>query len=231
MPADPGRLIGRGRAADVFEAGPGRVLRRYRTTYDSVPEAELLRHLHRHGFPVPEIHDADGTDMVMERIEGPVQLDDLKRRPWRVGAHGRMLAALHRRLAEIPAPDPRPVPVLDSGRPPEGVIHLDLHPGNVILAESGPVVIDWSNALVGDRTFDLATTWVLLATGVPDGGPLERAAATVLRRRLLHAFLGDIDVYGARDRLRAACERRLADPNLRPAEVEAVRALIASVGV
>ncbi len=231
MPGDPGRLVGRGRAADVFEAGPGRVLRRYRTDHDSVPEAELLRHLHQHGYPVPRVHDADGTDIVMERIEGPVQLDDLKRRPWRVHDHGRTLAALHRRLAEVPAPDPRPVAALDDEPPADGIVHLDLHPGNIILAESGPVVIDWSNALVGDRAFDLATTWVLLATGVPDGGRVERAAAAVLRRRLLRAFLGDIDAYAARDRLHAACARRLADPNLRPAEADAVRALVRSVGV
>ena len=228
MPVEPGRLIGRGRAADVFEAGPGRVLRRYRTEHDSVPEAELLCHLHRHGYPVPEVHDVAGRDMVMERVEGPVQLDDLKRRPWRVGVHGRILASLHERLDAVPVPSPSPVPTLDLG-PVDGIVHLDLHPGNVILAPTGPVVIDWSNGIVGPRAFDVATTWLLLAAGVPDGGRVERVAAAVLRRRLLRSFLAAVDLDAARAALPAACARRLDDPNLRPEEVSAVRALAGSV--
>jgi aminoglycoside phosphotransferase (APT) family kinase protein len=226
MPSDHhGPLLGRGRSADVYELGGGRVLRRYRTDQDCVPEAELIRHLHRHGYPVPEVHDADGTDIVMERIEGVVQIDDLKQRPWLLRTHARTLASLHRRLDAVPVPEPSPVPAVDAGR---GVLHLDLHPGNVILSPSGPVVIDWSNARIGERSGDVATTWMLLATGAAPGGRIERIAAAVLRRRMLAAFLAAVDAGAAGRRLAVVCARRLEDPNVRVDEVAAVRLLAGS---
>ena len=30
------------------------------------------------------------------------------------------------------------------------VLHLDLHPGNVMLTDDGPFVIDWSNGCAGE---------------------------------------------------------------------------------
>src|SRR3954452_17753013 len=102
----PGELIAQGRAADVFAAGPGLVLRRYREGEggDTAPEAAAMEHARRHGFPVPAVHEAGGPDLVMERVEGPTMLADIARRPWRVGQHGRTLAVLHQRLHAIPAP-------------------------------------------------------------------------------------------------------------------------------
>ncbi len=218
--ADPGPLVGRGRAADVYDVGGGRVLRRYRTDHDSGPEAELMAHLARHGFPVPAVHDVDGPDLVMDRVDGPSQLDDIERRPWRVAAHGRTLADLHRRLDDVPAPDG------GAGR----IVHLDLHPGNVLCAPGGPVVIDWSNGRVGDGHEDVATTWMLLAAGRPDGGAAIQVLAALLRRRLLRAFLSGVDVRAARTVLPAVCERKLDDPNMGAGERDAIRALAAAEG-
>ncbi len=218
--AEPGPLVGRGRAADVYDLGGGRVLRRYRTDHDSGPEAELMRHLDAHGFPVPSVYDVDGRDLVMARVDGVSQLDDLQRRPWRVAAHGRVLADLHHRLDRVPAPGGA------AGR----VVHLDLHPGNVLCTDDGPVVIDWSNATVADPAEDVATTWLLLAVGRPDGGRVLQALAALLRRRLLAAFLGRVDVPAARQALPLICERRLVDPNTGPEEMAAIRALAASLG-
>jgi AICAR transformylase/IMP cyclohydrolase PurH len=70
-------LIGRGRAADVYALDGRRVLRRYRTSYSCTAEADLMRYLRQAGYPVPEVFDADGPDLVMERLEGPDMLADL----------------------------------------------------------------------------------------------------------------------------------------------------------
>ena len=62
-----------------------------------------MRHLAAHGFPVPEVFDADGADLVMERLDGH---DDARptssARPWRLGRHAELWADLHRRLADVP---------------------------------------------------------------------------------------------------------------------------------
>ena len=65
-------LIGRGRAADVYDVGDGRVLRRYRSgRADSVAREVLaMRHLRAHGAPVPEVFSVEDADIVMERLDG-----------------------------------------------------------------------------------------------------------------------------------------------------------------
>ncbi len=56
--ATPGRLIGSGRAADVYEIDARRVLRRYRVPFDVGTEAAVMAHLRSAGYPVPEVFDA-----------------------------------------------------------------------------------------------------------------------------------------------------------------------------
>src|SRR5947209_9924445 len=132
-------LLASGRAADVFADAPGRVLRRYRDGTDSEREARVMEHARAHGFPVPAVYDARGPELVLARIDGATMLADLAARPWRVRAHARTLADLHRRLHAIPSPDGLPS---RAGDGPD-LVHLDLHPDNVLLSPRGPVVIDW----------------------------------------------------------------------------------------
>ena len=43
--------------------------------------------------------------------------------------------------------------------PATGAVHVDLHPGNLLLADDGAVVgiVDWDGSLVGDHRFDLTS--------------------------------------------------------------------------
>jgi len=154
----PGRLIGSGRAADVYELDGGRVLRRYRIPIDAGAEAALMRYLSTAGYPVPEVFDADGRDLVLEHLSGRDMLTDLTRRPWRAASHAATLARLHDRLHEIDAPPGLRQP-LGTGTK---VVHLDLHPGNVMLTQAGPVVIDWSNGAAGPPGADVAIASLIM---------------------------------------------------------------------
>ena len=53
------------------------------------------------GYPVPEVFDADGRDLVMEHLAGPTMLKTLGDRPWRFGRIADQLAELHTRLAGL----------------------------------------------------------------------------------------------------------------------------------
>jgi aminoglycoside phosphotransferase (APT) family kinase protein len=140
-----------GREADVFALGDGRVLRRYRRGEDAAGEAEAMAYAAGLGFPVPEVFSASGPDLVMERLDGPTLAQALiGGMPLDDGAT--MLADLLRRLHELPA---------RSG--PGTVVHLDLHPDNVLLTSRGPVVIDWRNARDGPADLDTAFTALILA--------------------------------------------------------------------
>lgn len=225
LDGDPAEPIARGRAADVFTAGRDRVLRRYRPGEggDVELEARVMEHARRHGFPVPAVHDARGRDLVLDRVEGPTMMADIARRPWRVGAHGHTLAELHRRLHAIPAPSDLPARLRDGDR----LVHLDLHPENVLLSAGGPVVIDWSNAARGDPADDVALTWVILSTSAIPGPLPFRAVARVGRNLLVDAFLSRLDRDAARERLADVAAARLAtDPHLLPIERRALTALV-----
>src|SRR5687768_10593712 len=172
MPVDePGPVIGSGRGAIVYDVGNGRVLRRYRTPVDMTAEAEMMRWVRAHGVPAPEVFDVDGSDLVMERIVGRSMLAGLATHPNRLPEAGRILAELHHRLDAVPVADwmrRRYPPTSEST--PEGVIHSDLHPDNVMITEDGPVLIDWTGACAGDRGADLAQTWIIVAhLGLPSG--------------------------------------------------------------
>ncbi|SDJ48665.1 phosphotransferase [Streptomyces indicus] len=204
-------LIGQGRDADVYALDETRVLRRYRSGgRPTEREARLMTHLAASGFPVPEVHGATSTDLVLERVAGPTMLEVLARRPLQFHTLGRMLGALHDRLHAHPAPTW--LPQRFGGTGDDRVLHLDLHPGNVILTGRGPVVIDWSNAAAGDPAADLAMTLVTVG-----GAEVPGLAARLGRGLLLHAVRrGSATDPGPR--LAAAVEVKLTDPNLRPAE-------------
>lgn len=211
-----GPLLGRGRAADVYEYGDGRVLRRYRTEHDHALEAGVMKYLRANGYPVPEVFEVEGRDMVMERVEGPTMLREMGRRPWRVRRYARVLADLHRRLHEF-APPPE---LRDGFGPRETILHLDLHPDNVLLTPSGPVVIDWPNAVAGAAGADVAQTVLIMAVSEADVPAVLRPLLSLLRKVFLRAFV-EAAQADPKPYLSAVGRERLQDRHLTP--VEAVR--------
>lgn len=222
---EPRELIGRGRAADIYALDDGRVLRRYRTAHRCEGEAGLMRYLRQAGYPVPEVFGADGQDLVMERLAGPTMLDDLARRPWRAARHAGVLADLHNRLHQVAAPDGLRHPV----GPGDRVVHLDLHPSNVMLTSGGPVVIDWSNAGAGAPGADVAMTFLIMASSDADELPPHiRLVVGILRRVFLRRFLAAVH-DDHRPYVAPVAEIRIADPNVRPAEAVRLRRLARDV--
>jgi len=187
-------------------------------------EARTMAYVRERGYPVPRIHELsqDGTDLVMERVLGSSMMTVLGRRPWRVRRLGHVLAELHRQLHEIPAPDwVRDAP----GGPGDRLVHLDLHPLNVILSPGGPIVIDWSNAARGEGSADVALTWALLSAGAIPAGPVKAAALGFGRRLLVEAFLGPFDREAVSAQLPAVVDWKSTDPHMSPAERRAMQAL------
>jgi aminoglycoside phosphotransferase (APT) family kinase protein len=211
MADEPGSLLASGRAADVYDLGDGTVLRRYRTDHDCTAEARLMIWLDTQGVPVPTVHRADGRDIVMDLVAGPTMVDDLLARPWRAVRHARELARLQRALHRREAPPWLPVaPGVSAG---ERVLHLDLHPMNVIAADGGSVIIDWTNASRGDPAFDAAMTYVLMAHYEATGFT-ERIG----QRVMVAAFASFRGRSLVRRGLPDAVRYRLGDRNVTPGE-------------
>ena len=212
----PGELIGAGRTADVYAVGGDRVLRRFRTPRDVRGEAELKSYLDQAGYPVPKVHDASGTDLVMERLDGRDMLADLGRRPWLVRRHARTMARLHDQLHAIPAPAGLPARF----GPGDTVLHLDFHPANVMLTSRGPVVIDWTSARAGPAGADVAMAYLIMASSEVDQVPvLVRPLLRAVRARLVGQFLSSVR-DDPKPHLAAVVRERVKNPHVRPAEAQ-----------
>jgi aminoglycoside phosphotransferase (APT) family kinase protein len=215
-------LVGTGRTADVYEHGAGEVLRRYRSPRDTDREVAAIEHARANGFPAPAARALSDTEIVMERADGPTMLSDLSRRPWRIAGHARLLAALHRRLGDIRAPAWLEAP-LGAG---DSLLHLDLHPDNVILTARGPVVIDWPNAARGPCAADVAHTWLVLACSLPVDAGYRRVVSRAGRGVFVRLFLAHFDRPEIAAHLPAAGAYRVAYRTLPESELEAIAALL-----
>jgi aminoglycoside phosphotransferase (APT) family kinase protein len=148
--------------------------------------------------------------MVVERIHGRDLLAEIAAKPWRVWSIGKACGTLHARLNGVAAGTELPelrarlgeqirgsdqVPdayaefaLRELGELPEGdrLCHGDFHPGNVLRAADGLVVIDWPNATRGDYHSDFARTTLMMRLGdPPPGAPwLIRFGAKFVRRLL-----------------------------------------------
>jgi len=180
-----------------------------------------MQFLRAEGYPLPEVFEVnqDGAAITMERLEGPSMLADLESRPWRLRRHAALLAGLHEQLHAIRPPawlGPAP------GSAGDRLLHLDLHPLNVLLSSRGPVVIDWTNARRGNPPVDVAATWVLLAAaGLPTGG-WRAVPVEALRGAFLRSFLGHFDLASVRSELSAVVEWKVGDANMSARERRAM---------
>ncbi|WP_326730502.1 phosphotransferase [Streptomyces phaeochromogenes] len=232
IPAEAGRLLGSGRTADVYALddggdhdglgdhdGPGGgawVLRRYRDGYGDAPaEAAVMEYVRGHGYPVPRVRAAADarprTDLVMERLYGPTVVEALAAGQLTAGDAGLALARLLRDLHAIPA--------RRSTDPAVRVLHLDLHPENVLLTPAGPMVIDWANTGEGPPGRDWSMSAVIVAQVAVDDDPRAPLAEEMLSA-LLAGCPDPALLTGPDGGLGWATGQRAANPTMSPREVE-----------
>src|SRR5690606_37222019 len=175
------------------------------------------------------------------RLQGPTMLAALLHGEMTARAAGETLAGLLERLHALPA--------RLAARPGDRILHLDLHPDNVLLTPDGPMVIDWTNSQEGLPGLDWAMSALILAqaatvlhagedllpdvlrTGenLPPEGPADQENLAGEVRTLLTALTG----AAGRERLEAwlpqAVERRAADPTMSALEVSCLEEAAALV--
>lgn len=190
-----GAPIGRGFTAEIFAWHDGQVLKLFNQGVSRAVvehEANKTRIVHATGLPVPavgEIIDIEGRfGMELERVEGVSMLDTLTKSPWKYPTLARQLAKLHadmhtRRVPGLPAvretlarkisqaeklPDnvrKAALKALESLPEEDKLCHGDFHPGNILLTEHGPVIIDWIDASRGTPILDVARSSLLFGGG------------------------------------------------------------------
>ncbi|TLS47271.1 aminoglycoside phosphotransferase family protein [Streptomyces montanus] len=217
----PGRLLGSGRTADVYALDDEAwVLRRYRDGHGDAPaEAAVMEYVRGHGYPAPKARATTRSDLVMERLSGPTMIGAAAAGELDAREAGTTLARLLIRLHTIP-------PRRRSADPATRVLHLDLHPENVILTPDGPAVIDWDNTEEGPPGLDWGVSAVILAQVATDTDDDPRAP---LAHDILTALLDgcpdpSLLTDDRRGGLAPARARRAANPTMSRREVELLSA-------
>ena len=214
---EPGALIASGRDGDIFEFGNDLVVRKTRDGRSIEHEARIMRYAADHGYPVPEVHDvrANGSEIVMQRIDGPLMMDPMAKRPWTIPRYASLLADLHDQLHRIPAPAWLKQ-WSDGG---DRLVHLDLHPLNVLMSAHGPVVIDWSNAARGEALSDIALTYVLVTCPHMPGPRAVQIAAQPARVALARLFTRRYRSQNLDARIAVAADLKTLDRHMSPDEI------------
>ncbi len=154
-------------------------------------EALYTAAVHDAGAPAPRFLGIEvvrgRAASIYERVHGRSMWDHMLEHPVQTAAHARSLAELQAHLftlvppAALPAQrdrltckiraassrvDPSLVAALEllPATTRSRLCHGDLHPGNVIMASDGPVIIDWFDAARGDHVADIARTSLLMST-------------------------------------------------------------------
>lgn len=217
MPKGP--LIGKGMTAEVYEWGTSQVLKLYYDWFQPErirAEADIGRAVKKAGVSAPVVFDMveDGNrvGLVYERVFGRTMLREMQSSPLKIMQYARELARLHSdihrcRSTELPRQKDRLEQAIRSSSEllkenteiickrlhalPEGawVCHGDFHPDNIIMAGSGKVAIDWTNAASGDPMCDAARTCLILRSPfIPPGTPKIMILPINLTKKLLHSM-------------------------------------------
>ena len=185
-------------------------------------EATFTAAVRELGIPAPEVRDVTVIDgraaVIFTRIDGPSMWQRMLEHPTEVPTLVQELATIQRSIHEAGVPDGLPslvdrlrlkfsaskeldaderasaAALLDEQPVGGALLHGDLHPGNILLGDDGPVVIDWFDATVGHPTADIARTMLLLSDGATDLRHLPGATPDVIAKmqELFGAAVADI---------------------------------------
>ncbi|WP_248928002.1 phosphotransferase family protein [Paenibacillus hamazuiensis] len=214
-----GERIGRGNTADIYVLGSDRVVKVFRDPQLLDLERRISTVIEELAVGAPAFYgtvEVDGiTGLAYERIQGPSMLEMLIGKPEKAAEYGRELAQLHAKLHSVKATgrlqsiksrlaymisgirhagfEPlREAIVSRLSELPEDdhLCHGDFHPGNVMLSQRGPVVIDWMTAVCGPAQADAARTIMILRHAVLPSELPEVVIRTFaqLRTVLLQAY-------------------------------------------
>jgi aminoglycoside phosphotransferase (APT) family kinase protein len=180
-----------GRTAEVFGYEDDKVVKLLRPGFKRTliaDEEAKVAAAHAAGAPAPATYgtvEVSGRiGLVLDRIEGESMLDEASLDTFAMGRWGKVLGDLHGETLSHTSDDlPRIIDVLAekieqaditaehrkkaldvlAAAPDDhAVLHGDVHPGNVILTNDGPVLIDWIDATRGSPSADIARTlWLL----------------------------------------------------------------------
>jgi uncharacterized protein (TIGR02172 family) len=211
--------IAEGRTAEIFLWDEQHILKLYRDwcpPHWVQDEARIARAVYDAGIPSPaagEILEVNGRQgLIYEHLQGISMLQDMNAHPRMILKHARSLAELQVKINKqsmtgLPSYREglqyaigkthhlsdnlrnKTLAWLDALPDGQRLCHGDYHPGNVILTEAGPIVIDWMTARAGSPWMDVARTSLILSIGHKSAGKLVSPLIKMAIRLFHHTYL------------------------------------------
>lgn len=213
------KKIGQGEDAEIFALEGRRLLKLFYPHHRDLVELEagITQRVQQAGLPAPAVDsvvECRGRLGILfnDFTEGLTLRRKVRKQPWRLRAAARLLAELHATIharsvaglplqrdelarqiqgaaALSPAIQEAAMRALNQLPAGEAVCHNDLHLNNVILAETGPVIIDWVLAAQGHPLSDVARTCLLLRLGLLPENPIAYTALSGARAWFERVYL------------------------------------------
>ncbi len=186
-------LLASGRTADVYAVDGSRVLKLLKPGFHPLMlavESAKTAAVRAAGVPAPAVGDQIEVEgrpgLLFERIDGPTMLEVFLSDPGKAVDFAVPFTDLHVDFLNAPASEDLPdvkeyladkidradLPLAQRAQAkdhmvglPDGeaTLHGDYHPGNILLAPAGPIIIDWGEAAKGAVAADVARTLILLS--------------------------------------------------------------------
>ncbi len=214
-------MIGEGNTAEVYAWKEGWILKLFRKGFSRggiEKEYRVSKEVERLGMPIPKVGELmeyhGRTGIMYERIHGESLLKLVSTKPWIAGRAAKQLAKtqynIHQCRAEgltsykeelewnishagALSEEEKQTVLRYLDRLPQGtsLCHGDFHPGNIIKAADGYIVLDWMTAASGSPGMDVARTVFLLKDAEIPGnipGP-ARDMINRMRHRMARIYL------------------------------------------
>lgn len=190
-----GKVIGKGRTAEVMEYGDGRILKLY---LDEIPEHhvdweyQISTYVYEQGVHTPQPYELVAEEgrkgIVFQQIHGPSLLKLMGTRPWLISSYARQMAALQYSLHQLAGTGEAgeqkkrlkhnviAAPMLNMEEKAPILALLELLPDgdklchgdfhpDNVLMDGKLWVIDWMTAVSGDPAADAARSVVMFSIG------------------------------------------------------------------
>ncbi|EOI58209.1 aminoglycoside phosphotransferase family protein [Enterococcus gilvus] len=70
--------------------------------------------------------------------------------------------------------------------------HFDFHPGNIMIEQNSPVILDWMTSCVGNKFVDVARTYIVLRYGeFPHGNILVKTIIRLFQKYIAKIYLSE----------------------------------------
>lgn len=214
------RKLNQGNTAEIFAYGDGKILKLFREGLPPTiaqEEYQIAESVSQTLEIVPTVYGTTTVEnrngIIYEEIQGESMFEALMKHPLSIGHYGRFLARAHimvgdardtsllsvkekllrdmERVQDLTEEEKSQIQsYLDTLPDRSALCHFDFHPGNVLIRNKKPVIIDWMTACRGDSYADAARTVMILRFArIQDASFFTKGMIYLVKKLVLRSYI------------------------------------------